>query len=143
MKKVWDESTDMGRLLIAARARYPDIKIFADVARHIGVVDAVLTNWKKRGIPANKIFELSEIFSCNPRWLATNEGEMREISSNQFGINLDEVNLKKIKYFKEKIIPMSDEEFLARKELSEQADRVAEIARGKKSGEGENGGNNK
>lgn len=46
-------------------------------------------------------------------------------------------------YFKDKIIPMSAEEFRARKELSEQADRVAEITKSKESREGNEGGNNK
>ena len=139
MKKVWDESTDMGRLLIAARAKDKDIKRFADVARHLRVDEAVLTNWKKRGIPSGKIFELSDIFSCDPRWLATGDGEMKLSGSNLYGIDFDKVDMEKIEYFKEKIVPMSTAEFQARKELSEQADRVAEIARSQKSGKGKNG----
>ena len=133
MKKIWDESTDMGRLLIAAKAKFPHKKNFADISRHIDVTEAVLKNRKSRGIPARKIFELSDSFSCNPRWLATNDGDINQI--NSYGINFDQVSMEKIKYFKEKVIPMSEDEFIASKELSEQADRVAEITKSKKTRE--------
>lgn len=110
MKKRWDETTDMERLLMAAKARYPHIRTFADIARHLDVSEQVLTNWKNRGIPAAQIFELSEEFCCNPRWLATRKGKMHEEHHNPLGIDWSCVSMGKCEHIKE-VAEMSEEDF--------------------------------
>ncbi len=73
----YDESTQFGRLLIAAKGKYKEIRIPADLARHLNVAHQKLTNWKRRGLPAKMIDHLADEFDCNYKWLKTGEGDMR------------------------------------------------------------------
>jgi len=116
MKKVWDETTDMGRLLLAATAKHRHIKRFADIADHLGNDEQVLSNWKKRGIPAGKIFELADEFSCNPKWLATGKGSMHEGDQNPFGFDWSKWSVYKVEHTKE-IEVMPEEEFSSQKPI--------------------------
>lgn len=63
---------DAKRLLDAAR-ELRGLESFADVARLIGESDQTLTNWKRRGVPKNKILSISEKLGCRPQWLDTGE----------------------------------------------------------------------
>ncbi len=74
--KEYDDSTQFGRLLIAARAKHREIRTPADVARHLDISQQKLTNWKKRGLPAKIIDYLADEFSCQYKWLKTGEGNM-------------------------------------------------------------------
>lgn len=114
MKKIWDDSSDMGRLLLAAKAKYPHIRNFADIARQLDVGEAVLSNWKTRGIPAAKIFELSETFSCDPKWMATGKGKMTQIDQNPYGLDWGKWTLEKVEHAKE-IEEMPEDEFSSQK----------------------------
>jgi len=75
--KEYDESTQFGRLLIAAKKMHNEIKTPADVARHLDITQQALTNWKRRGLPANVVDSLAEEFDCNYKWLKTGIGDMR------------------------------------------------------------------
>ena len=118
MRKKLDETTDMGRLFIAASAKYPHIKTFADIAHHLDVLEQVLSNWKRRGIPAGKIFDLSEEFGCNPKWLATGKVDMKDDEKNPYGIDLSRITLEKANHVKE-ITEMTDEEFRSQESVFE------------------------
>lgn len=48
----------------------------AATARGLGLYDQILTNWKSRGIPRDKIMDLAEKLGCNPYWLRDGTGEM-------------------------------------------------------------------
>jgi hypothetical protein len=131
MKKIWDETTDMGRLLVAAKANNPKIKRFADVAREIDVTEAVLTNWKRRGIPSAQIFELSELFSCNPKWLATGKGSMQDDDQNPYGMNWSKWTVDKAAHAKE-IEEMPEEEFSTQKGVFKELVKSTKARRGQK-----------
>lgn len=60
-------NTDMDRLMYAASLR--GCVTWADLARFIGESDQVITNWKTRGIPPQKILALAELVHVNPYWL--------------------------------------------------------------------------
>ena len=77
----FDYKTQVGRLLIAANRKNPGIKIPADLAHHLEIDHQVLTNWKRRGIPASKLFEFADEFDCNARWLRDGKGH---ISDDEF-----------------------------------------------------------
>lgn len=114
MKKMWDQSTDMGRLLLAAKAKYQHVRSFADIARLVDVSEQTLTNWKKRGIPSGSIFDLSDKFDCNPRWLATGKGEMKEKNLNPFQIDLSNITAQKAEHITD-VVEMPNEEFQSEK----------------------------
>ncbi len=76
LMKRYDDSNQFGRLLIAAMNKFKEIKTPADVARHLDITPQVLTNWKKRGLPAKDIDSLADEFDCNYKWLKTGEGDM-------------------------------------------------------------------
>ena len=106
-----DDSNQFGRLLIAAKAKHSFIRRAADLAAHMDVDQQVLTNWKKRGIPSNKIYDLSDRYSCNPRWLATGQGSINEQDIQKpFAIDLTKATLEKANHIKE-VIEMDNEEF--------------------------------
>ena len=75
--KELDDKTQLGRLMIAANAKYPTIKIVADLARHLNVDHQLLHNWLKRGIPAKEIDRLAEEFDCELKWLKNKVGPMK------------------------------------------------------------------
>lgn len=60
-------NTDMDRLMYAASLR--GCVTWADLGRFIGESDQVITNWKSRGIPPQKILALAELVKVNPYWL--------------------------------------------------------------------------
>lgn len=74
--KEYNESTEFGRLLIAARNKHKEIKTPADLARNLDVTQQKLTNWKRRGLPAREFDFLADKFGCNYKWLKTGEGAM-------------------------------------------------------------------
>lgn len=51
----------------------------AEVARQLGVDDQTMTNWKARGVPRQRITEISKKIGCNPFWLEDGEGIMEFI----------------------------------------------------------------
>lgn len=58
----------MDRLLIAAQ-KNTKVKNWADLARLLSESDQVLTNWKKRGIPKEKLMAVAELVRANPYWV--------------------------------------------------------------------------
>lgn len=50
----------------------------AEVARQLSLDDQIMTNWKARGVPRQRILELSRQIGCNPFWLENGEGQMSE-----------------------------------------------------------------
>jgi len=76
--KEYDDSNQFGRLLIASMDKFKEIKTPADVARHLDITHQVLTNWKRRGLPARMIDSLADEFDCNYKWLKTGEGNMHQ-----------------------------------------------------------------
>lgn len=66
---------DYDRLMEAARTlKQWDTQ--AEVARQLGINDQIMTNWKSRGIPRQRINELSRKIGCNPFWLEDGHGIM-------------------------------------------------------------------
>lgn len=97
MKKM-DDTSPVGRLLIAANAKYPHIKIMADLARFLNLSTNTLGNWAKRGLPSGKTHDLAQMFDCNVEWLKTGEGEMTsEINDLRRSIEIEELNIKQRK----------------------------------------------
>lgn len=71
-----DDKTQVGRLLIAAKAKYPNITSYADLARHMDIEHQKITNWKRRGLPSKDLDHLCDEFDCNLKWLRHGKGEM-------------------------------------------------------------------
>jgi hypothetical protein len=66
---------DFDRLMQAARVlKQWDTQ--AEVARKLAVDDQIMTNWKARGVPKQRIIEIARKIGCNPFWLEDGEGEM-------------------------------------------------------------------
>ena len=61
----------------------------AAVARLLNISEQVLTNWKTRGIPAEKITIIAKTLGCRPYWLEDGEGEMLE---NKNHLNQEHAN---------------------------------------------------
>lgn len=58
----------MDRLKLAAQQNR-GCDTWADIARLLQTTDQVLTNWKKRGIPTDKLLVIAEDLRVNPYWL--------------------------------------------------------------------------
>lgn len=99
-----DEKTQVGRLLIAAQAKYQLIKTEADLCRHLRYPQQRITNWKQRGIPLAQFEFLADEFDCNIKWLKTGEGIMCNISEN-------DVLSKKFLELNAKASMLDDEDF--------------------------------
>ena len=54
----------------------------ADVARLLNISEQVMTNWKSRGIPADKITKVAKTIGCRPYWLEDGDGEMLDVTYN-------------------------------------------------------------
>ena len=61
----------------------------AAVARLLNISEQLLTNWKSRGIPAEKITIIAKTLGCRPYWLEDGEGEMLE---NKNHVNQEHAN---------------------------------------------------
>lgn len=68
-------SKDFDRLMLAARTIHK-CETPADAARFLDVSDQVMTNWKARGLPQERILLLAKKIGCNPFWLESGEGIM-------------------------------------------------------------------
>lgn len=95
MKK-FDDSNQVGRLLIAANAKYPHIKTKAELGLFLGHQGtSIISNWQRRGIPAAKIYEFSLMLECNSEWIKTGEGDMvSKVNELKISIEIEELNLK-------------------------------------------------
>jgi phage terminase Nu1 subunit (DNA packaging protein) len=62
------------RLIDASGAK--SVKQLADI---IGERPNTISTWKERGIPAKKILSASQIVKCRAEWIATGEGEARNL----------------------------------------------------------------
>lgn len=63
-----DISPDMQRFFLAAM-KHTSARTWADIGRLINETDQNLTNWKRRGIPENKLLSLAEFVNANPYWI--------------------------------------------------------------------------
>ena len=95
MKK-FDDSNQVGRLLIAANAKYPHIITKADLGVFLGHTGTnTIGNWQKRGIPGAKLYEFSIMFECSFDWLKTGAGEMSSKKNEMKRmIEIEELNEK-------------------------------------------------
>ena len=66
---------DFDRLMEAARV-LKKWSSQAEVARQLGIDDQTMTNWKARGVPVQRINDISKILGCHPYWLQYGEGIM-------------------------------------------------------------------
>ncbi|WP_137719334.1 bacteriophage CI repressor [Methylobacillus flagellatus] len=69
MKKTYER-------LIEAAQQIKNCNGPAETARLLNVSDQVMTNWKNRGLPKNKLMGISKVIGCNPFWLEDGTGEM-------------------------------------------------------------------
>jgi len=68
----------MLRLMEAARNNC-GCSSWADLGRYIGESDQTLTNWKTRGIPADKYLSLAAMVKTNPYWLESGNEHLRTV----------------------------------------------------------------
>lgn len=68
-------SDDFERLMSAAKI-LRKWESQAELARQFSVDEQVITNWKSRGLPRQRILELARKIGCNPFWLEDGQGEM-------------------------------------------------------------------
>lgn len=80
--KLQNMADDYDRLIRAARA-LRKLLTPADIARHIGTYDQMMTNWKARGIPKGEILDIAEKIGCNPYWLRDGHGEMTDYTNDR------------------------------------------------------------
>lgn len=90
MKDYFDDTTQFGRLMIAANAVNSHIKIPADLSKDMDVSEQVLGNWKTRGLPAKEITSLAERYKCSYKWLKDGVGPMHMelVASDSSGVRM-------------------------------------------------------